>query len=102
VSRATKGQPTGLNLSVLLDYIDERRESIHRPLPKRPTVGMQIDLRFVPATSAPHLRRCIAAGLIVEQGSERGIWVLTQKGVDMLREHGAAYPTLDQNRERWS
>ena len=35
--------------------------------------------RIFDATSVPHVKRCIAAGLLA-QGAERGTWTLTEAG----------------------
>jgi hypothetical protein len=100
VSRAPKGTPTGTNLSVLLDYIDGRRESVQYPPAKKIELGMRVDLRAVAAVSAPHLRRCVRAELILPI-HEPGLFCLTQRGVDALRDYCTAYPASGKNAERF-
>lgn len=70
--RPAKGTPTRLNLLALEREIEEG--------------GGVIGL--LPATSLPHIRRCLKAGLLESTG-ERGRWKLSPKGVEALKQLNA-------------
>lgn len=91
MSRAAKGTPTAMNLSVLLAYIDGRGGSVEPLTPKPLAVGMTVDLRRVARTSIESLKRCIRAELLIET-DVRGMWTLTQKGFETLCQYIVDYP----------
>jgi hypothetical protein len=61
--------PTDLNLSVLEDALAEAPDGI---------------LRRVSAVHAPHLRRCLDAGLLERAADAKGAWRLSAAGVSTL------------------
>lgn len=68
-----KGAPTSTNVFAMREALREGGGVI----PDR-----------VPPTDAPHLRRCVMAGLLVRLPG--GGWVPTAAGADALREHDRA------------
>ena len=67
--QASKGDPTRLNLWVLKDLFKDKDE-----------VPNGVD-----ATSIPHLRRCMSAGLVEAVGGRGGTLRLTEKGKQVIR-----------------
>ncbi len=70
----TKGEPTGTNLWALADEV--RKQG---PV-----------LRKFEATAVPHLKRCIAAGLLESTGEKIGrgfAWQLTPKGAEAIKAY---------------
>jgi hypothetical protein len=70
--------PTDLNLSALEDALAEAPDGI---------------IRKVSPTEAPHLRRCLAAGLLAPAPGERNAWCLSPAGTTALAERRARGPS---------
>lgn len=76
--RAPKGTPTGTNLFALGSLFP---------------VGTDVIANRVESTSAPHIRRCMNAGLVVPS-HDRASLLLTDEGRAALAAYDAAYPSL--------